>query len=170
MDIEGRLYYLENSRAQHKALKKSLKLLLDAIVTSADADVDANKNVDSNTGNSTAAPVKIGKLTLQRGSNPLKTCNCITLTNVYLDREVLDALADNLEAILETPFFLYAAGDTRLHVKDDYQLRLDAVMASVNPVATAATAVSVAKVATVSAGAVTVTVATAASSDSLVEA
>lgn len=110
MDIEGRSLLVDDSEENQQALNKALKKVLRSVFGK--TNLDAKGDV-----------LKIGKIRIDPAKNGIGKLNCVTLTGVEIDREVLDEIGDRLEELLGSRFFIIANGESKLHIREDYQPR-----------------------------------------------
>lgn len=110
MDIEGRSLLVDDSEENQEALNKALKKVLKSVFGK--ANLDAKGDV-----------IKIDKIRIEPGKNGIGKLNCVTLTGVDIDREVLVEIEDRLKALLEAEFFVIANGASKLDIRPDYQER-----------------------------------------------
>lgn len=110
MDIEGRSLLIDDSEENQEALNKALKKVLKSVFGK--TNLDAKGDI-----------LKIGKIRIEPAKNGIGKLNCVTLTGVEIDREVLDEIGERLRQLLGAEFFVIANGESKLHIREDYQQR-----------------------------------------------
>lgn len=101
MDIEGRAFHVEGLDSNHNYCVEVLTSLLQA----AFADVDS--------------------VAIEKDHNAKGSIDCITLSNVYVEREVLETLELAMQQYFGVRFYIYTNGYTTLVLHDDYVDRLN---------------------------------------------
>lgn len=104
MDIEGSAFHLPHLEGSHDECTEVLIEFLCSVFG----------NVDT--------------VTIEKDRNVRGTVDCITLRDIYVERDLLEPIEQALETVFGAPFFIFTSGDERLIVNDDHQTTLAAAL------------------------------------------